>query len=54
MTLGFAPGYTARTTTVGGTTSGYSAIGSRNNAIAPAIVMKADRTAAKTGRSMKK
>src|SRR5882672_12340107 len=54
ITFGFAPGYAARTTTEGGTTSGYSATGNWNNAIAPAMVMKADRTAAKTGRSMKK
>ena len=30
MTFGFAPGYVARTTTVGGTTCGYSLIGSLN------------------------
>src|SRR6185437_17057050 len=38
----------------GGTTSGYSLIGSVNSAIAPPIVMKAEMTAAKIGRSMKK
>ena len=31
ITFGFAPGYCARTTTVGGTTSGYSEIGSWND-----------------------
>ena len=54
MTLGLAPGKEACTTTEGGTTSGYSPTGSRNRAIAPAIVMNAETTAAKTGRSMKK
>src|ERR1700749_1845818 len=38
----------------GGTTSGYSLIGSVNSAIAPPIVMNAEMTAAKIGRSMKK
>src|SRR6516225_4753810 len=49
----FAPGYVARTTTVGGTTSGYSEIGSRRSDSAPAIKMIADSTAAKIGRRTK-
>ena len=44
----------ARTTTDGGTTSGYSLIGSANIAIRPAMKMTIDSTAAKIGRSMKK
>ncbi len=39
--------------TDGGTTCGYSLIGSLNIAIRPAIVMKVESTAAKIGRSMK-
>src|SRR5688572_5726253 len=53
MTFGLAPGYAARTTTVGGTTCGYSLIGSLNSAMAPAATIISDRTAAKIGRSMK-
>src|SRR3954468_22819848 len=53
ITRGLAPGYTARTTTDGGTTSGYSLIGSPNIAIRPPMKMMIDRTAAKIGRSMK-
>src|SRR5579871_2893209 len=49
-----APGYTAVTTTVGGVTSGYWAIGRLNTATAPARVMTMDSTDAKIGRSMKK
>jgi hypothetical protein len=51
LTLGLAPGYTARTATVGGTTSGYSLIGSSGSEIAPATKIRIDRTAAKIGRS---
>ena len=54
MTLGFAPGYEACTTTCGGTTSGYSLMGSLKSARRPAIVMNAEMTPAKIGRSMKK
>ncbi|EKQ63187.1 hypothetical protein WS7_03285 [Xanthomonas citri pv. malvacearum str. GSPB2388] len=54
MTLGLAPGYTARTCTLGGTTSGYSLIGRSGMAIRPAAKMMIDSTAAKIGRSMKK
>src|SRR3954469_639034 len=50
----FAPGYTAVTTTVGGVTSGYWAIGRVYTATAPARVTTMDRTEAKIGRSMKK
>ena len=53
MTLGLAPGYTAVTTTDGGTTSGYSEIGSIWIDRIPAIRMTMDSTAAKIGRSMK-
>lgn len=53
MTLGLAPGYTARTCTLGGTTSGYSLMGSSGMAIRPAAKMMIDSTAAKIGRSMK-
>src|SRR3990167_5040968 len=37
ITLGLAPGKVARTTTVGGTTSGYSLIGNWNSEMAPPI-----------------
>ena len=53
-TLGFAPGYTARTTTVGGAISGYCAMGNWNAAIPPANTITMERTAAKIGRRMKK
>src|SRR5258705_9947421 len=53
MTLGLAPGYVALTTTVGGTTSGYSLTGSNGIEIRPATRMTIDNTAAKIGRSMK-
>src|SRR5579872_4560968 len=54
MTLGLAPGKLACTTTAGGTTSGYSPTGRRSSASAPAMVMNAEITPAKMGRSMKK
>ena len=54
ITFGFAPGYCARTSTDGGTTSGYWLIGSCHMAIAPTRKMTIDSTAAKIGRSMKK
>ncbi|MNF32812.1 hypothetical protein D3C84_136110 [compost metagenome] len=53
MTLGLAPGKLARTTTVGGTTSGYSLIGSWNSEMLPAIRISSDSTAAKIGRVIK-
>src|SRR5690606_34912589 len=53
ITLGLAPGYTVRTTTDGGTTSGYSPIGSRGIETSPAAKITIDSTAAKIGRSMK-
>ncbi|RMP63470.1 hypothetical protein ALQ20_200175 [Pseudomonas syringae pv. atrofaciens] len=53
ITLGLAPGKLARTTTVGGTTSGYSLIGSWNSEMAPAIRISSDSTAAKIGREIK-
>ncbi len=53
MTFGLAPGKLARTTTVGGTTSGYSLIGSWNSEMAPAIRINSERTAAKIGRVIK-
>src|SRR3954466_15634492 len=54
ITFGFAPGYWARTTTDGGTTSGYSEIGSLKMAIRPATNTITDSTAAKIGLSAKK
>src|SRR5919197_5199094 len=54
ITLGLAPGYWAETTIVGGTTSGYCAIGRRSIAIAPTKAMISESTTAKRGRSMKK
>src|SRR3954464_9081312 len=53
-TRGLAPGYTARTTIEGGTTSGYSLIGKVKIAMAPVRKITIDRAAAKIGRSMKK
>src|SRR5580692_6644359 len=44
----------AVTTTVGGTTSGNCATGSKKAAIAPASVISIERTEAKIGRSIKK
>ena len=54
ITLGFAPGNAARTTTVGGTTPGYSLIGSLKSASPPATTISSERTMAKIGRVMKK
>ncbi|KAG0761960.1 hypothetical protein G6F22_018751 [Rhizopus arrhizus] len=54
MTLGLAPGYTVRTTTDGGTTSGSSLIGRIGIVIRPAAKITIDSTAAKIGLSMKK
>src|SRR5437016_3096061 len=54
MVFGFAPGYVARTTIVGGTTSGYSLIGKRHIAISPTMKMTMENTPAKMGRRMKK
>src|SRR4029077_13846666 len=53
-TCASAPGYVAETFTVGGTTSGYCAIGSAWRATRPMITMTMERTVAKTGRSTKK
>src|SRR6185503_8123015 len=53
ITLGLAPGNCAFTTTDGGTTSGYSEIGSRVIAISPARKITIEITPAKIGRSMK-
>src|SRR5215470_1769125 len=53
MTFGLAPGNCARTTTDGGTTSGYSEIGITGSASSPATKMRIDSTPAKIGRSMK-
>src|SRR3954465_11921771 len=53
ITFGLAPGYCARTTTEGGTTSGYSEIGSVKIDSRPATKMMINRTAPKIGRSMK-
>ncbi len=54
ITLGLAPGNCAFTTTVGGTTSGYSEIGSWKSETRPARKMITEITPAKIGRSMKK
>src|SRR5579872_3895440 len=54
ITFGFAPGYVALTTTVGGTTSGYWATGSLNRASPPTRTITIDNTEAKIGRSIKK
>src|ERR1700733_5184415 len=54
MVLGEAPGYCPLTTTVGGTISGYSVIGSDGMASRPAAVMTMASAVAKMGRSMKK
>jgi hypothetical protein len=48
-----APGYWARTTTEGGTTSGYSEIGNWNSDRMPPSNSRTERTLAKIGRSMK-
>src|ERR1043166_5997586 len=53
MVWGLAPGNCAVTTTEGGTTSGYSEIGSLVMAIRPARKMMTEITPAKIGRSMK-
>ena len=53
MVFGDAPGYWPLTTTVGGTISGYSLIGSAGIASRPATVMMMASTVAKIGRSMK-
>src|SRR3954447_2686598 len=53
ITFGLAPGYVARTSTEGGTTSGYSEIGIANSEIRPARKIRTDKTPAKIGRSMK-
>src|SRR3974390_222819 len=54
MVLGLAPGYVARTTIVGGTTSGYSLIGSCQTASSPSRKITLESTPAKIGRRMKK
>src|SRR5271169_886164 len=53
MVLGEAPGYCPLTTTVGGTISGYSLIGSCGIASSPPTVISIARTVANIGRSMK-
>src|SRR4029453_13752392 len=53
ITFGLAPGYCARTTIDGGTTSGYSAMGMLRIAIRPAMKISSEMTPAKIGRSMK-
>ena len=53
MVAGLAPGNWAVTTTEGGTTSGYSEIGSCSMAIRPARNKATEITPAKIGRSMK-
>src|SRR6185503_7113677 len=53
-TFALAPGYVAVICTVGGTTSGYCAIGSPFSATRPMMTMTIDSTVANTGRSTKK
>src|SRR5882672_6846860 len=53
MVLGEAPGYWPLTTTVGGTISGYSLIGSTGIASSPATVISIASTVANIGLSMK-
>src|SRR5262245_16382552 len=53
IVLGEAPGYCPETTTVGGTISGYSLMGSRGSPKYPATRMMIEITEAKMGRSMK-
>src|SRR5271156_2612769 len=53
MVFGEAPGYWPLTTTVGGTISGYSLMGSDGIDNSPATVMIIASTEAKIGRSMK-
>src|SRR6202012_5470621 len=53
MVCGLAPGNCAVTTTDGGTTSGYSEMGSWVMAIRPARKIMTEITPAKIGRSMK-
>src|SRR5690606_14593570 len=53
ITGGLATGYCERTTTEGGTTSGYSEIGNWNMANRPASNTITDKTPAKIGRSIK-
>src|SRR5882672_1949881 len=50
ITVGFAPGYVARTTMVGGTTWGYSLMGRPGSAMSPTNRMSADSIAAKIRR----
>jgi len=54
ITFGVAPGYAARTITVGGVTAGYSLRGSRTKARAPATSNRTEMTIAKVGRPTKK
>src|ERR1700675_5158547 len=53
MVFGDAPGYWPLTTTVGGTISGYSLMGSAGIANIPAAAVMIASTVAKIGRSMK-
>src|SRR5260221_11851909 len=53
IVLGEAPGYWPLTTTVGGTISGYSLIGSTGIASSPATVIRIASTVANIGLSMK-
>src|SRR5690242_1485212 len=53
-TFALAPGYVAWMLTVGGTTSGYCAIGSPFSATSPMMTMTMESTVAKIGRSTKK
>ena len=54
IVLGLAPGKVACTTTLGGTTSGYSLMGSCRIEINPMSTIRMESTPAKTGRRIKK
>src|SRR5437016_13895968 len=53
-TVGFAPGYIARTVIVGGVTSGYSLTARLRTARRPPARITSEMTIAKIGRSIKK
>src|ERR1700748_724173 len=53
IVFGEAPGYVPLITTVGGTISGYSLMGSSGMATRPAVRMRIEMTDAKIGRSIK-
>ena len=54
MVLAFAPGYEARTTTVGGVMDGYSSMGKLRKETKPAMMIRIESTVANMGRLIKK